>query len=346
MTDEAAPDETEALTPQNITLNEYQRLAKRSRNFRIQSDVRYPDGLSGDEKRTLETAHHKELARLYLCNGLTAQIGEVANRLKKRLRDGADYDEGLKAEILAQIGHALWYVSVLADEFAADLGGVAVQNLLFNTNRWYVPGESVKRRDFDSQYPPEQQLPERLIVYFKTREVDGIKKAHVLMYPNYPSHAPENPLGAEIDDNSTLEDHYRFHDIYHFAYMAYLGWSPVVRRLLKIKRKADKVVDRTQDGARAGDTEEATTAFIYSYVSGQDFLETSEHVDTDLLMQVARLTRALEVSVCSAREWEEAIIVATKVLRELVANNGGWVEVDRVHRVVRYLGTEEPVASK
>jgi hypothetical protein len=337
-----------------MDLNEFQRLAKRSRNFRIQSDLNCPTSLSAEEKRALETAHHTELARLYLCNGLTAQIGEIANRLKKRLRDGADYDDGVRQEIKQQLGHALWYIAVLADEIQGDLGAIGEENIRFNNTRWFVPSDpdQPKPRDFDSDYSDDQRLPQRLIVEFRAWEENGLKKTRAFMFPNYPSRDPEKPFGDKIDDNSVIEDHYRFHDVYHFAYMAYLGWSPVVRRLLKIKRKVDKngtptpLVDRTQDGARASDTEEATTAFIYSYVSGQRFLETSDHVDTNLLMQVASLIRNLEVKVCELREWEEAIIVATRVLRDLVANNGGWIEVDRTKRLVRYLGTDAPTGSR
>ena len=45
------------------------------------------------------------------------------------------------------------------------------------------------------------------------------------------------PFGAELMDNSYLPDGYRFHDVFHFAYAAMLGWSPVTRRLLKTQAK-------------------------------------------------------------------------------------------------------------
>ena len=113
----------------------------------------------------------------------------------------------------------------------------------------------------------------------------------------------------------------------------------MVRGLLKRKRKtpADPDIDRIQDGARARDTEEAATAFIYSYVSAQKFLATSANIDTSVLTTVRTLLRAYEVSACAEKEWEAAILQACEVLRELISNDGGWVEIDKDKKIVRYI---------
>ena len=58
-------------------------------------------------------------------------------------------------------------------------------------------------------------------------------------------------IGDRLTDNKTEEDDYRFHDVFHLAYAAILGWSPVTRSLFKVKRKSDPKTDETQDGARA-----------------------------------------------------------------------------------------------
>ena len=42
-----------------------------------------------------------------------------------------------------------------------------------------------------------------------------------------------------------------FHDVFHLAYAAVLGWSPTTRALLKIKRKSRPEIDENEDGARA-----------------------------------------------------------------------------------------------
>jgi hypothetical protein len=44
----------------------------------------------------------------------------------------------------------------------------------------------------------------------------------------------EQPLGSELTDNAHDPDGYRFHDILHLSLVAKLGWSPVIRALLKL----------------------------------------------------------------------------------------------------------------
>jgi hypothetical protein len=44
-------------------------------------------------------------------------------------------------------------------------------------------------------------------------------------------------VGDPLTDNSHRPDGYRFHDVFHMSYAVHLGWSPVLRALLKLKRK-------------------------------------------------------------------------------------------------------------
>ena len=59
------------------------------------------------------------------------------------------------------------------------------------------------------------------------------------------------PLGNELTDNAYENDGYRYHDVFHLAYAAVLGWSPVIRKLMDRKRKSDPQIDRIEDGGRA-----------------------------------------------------------------------------------------------
>ncbi len=318
-----------------MDFDEYQQQAKRTRVFRLHTGPR--NGGASTEGTAPELAQH------YLLSGLVSQVGEIANRLKKRLRDGADY-VNLKAEIKERLGYALWYVATLADELGLSLNDIAAENLAFNWRRWrqVVDPDAAPPEEFDSIFPSEEQLPSPLVAQFETQPIGGLKKTIVWVYPNYPSHKGRVPFGDPIDDNSIAEDHYRYHDVYHFAYAAFLGWSPVVRKLLSCKRKSVPDTDRVQDGARARDTEEAATAFIFSYVSLQSYLETSDNVDTGVLTTVRTLLRAYEVGARAEKEWEAAILEASRVLRELFANEGGWVVADRAAKTVRYLGRDAP----
>ena len=60
----------------------------------------------------------------YLALGLCGEAGEVANKIKKCIRDGASYDG-----IAAELGDVLWYVEVLAEYLGEDLNTIAAGNL-------------------------------------------------------------------------------------------------------------------------------------------------------------------------------------------------------------------------
>ena len=66
--------------------------------------------------------------------GLLAEAGEVADKLKKHIRDRqlykpSDLDEGQKQELAKELGDVLWYLSQLATELGADLGDIAEKNI-------------------------------------------------------------------------------------------------------------------------------------------------------------------------------------------------------------------------
>ena len=79
------------------------------------------------------------------------------------------------------------------------------------------------------------------------------------------------PAGDELQDNAYVEDGYRFHDIFHVAHAAKLGWSPVLRGKLlnpKRKRSVDPIVDEVEDGGRAIVIDEAIVAYVWEYRDG------------------------------------------------------------------------------
>ena len=68
------------------------------------------------------------LAIAYLSLGLCGEAGEVANKIKKCIRDGNSYDG-----IADELGDVLWYIAVLAHyleaDTAMDLNDIAAKNL-------------------------------------------------------------------------------------------------------------------------------------------------------------------------------------------------------------------------
>ena len=89
------------------------------------------------QKVALTTAiYPREQAIIYPTLGLTGEAGEVANKVKKIIRDGSNSkDEKLVSEIKAEIGDCLWYIAVLANDFDIKLSDIASANLIKLENR-------------------------------------------------------------------------------------------------------------------------------------------------------------------------------------------------------------------
>ena len=78
------------------------------------------------QDKTAETAIYPEDQALeYLALGLNGEAGEVAEKVKKHIRDGKELDEDFAKEL----GDVLWYLARLIDELDADFSDVADANL-------------------------------------------------------------------------------------------------------------------------------------------------------------------------------------------------------------------------
>jgi NTP pyrophosphatase (non-canonical NTP hydrolase) len=272
----------------------------------------------------------KEANKLVPFLGLIGEAGSVITELKKNLRDGnayTNYQNKLKEEL----GDVLWYISTIATENELELEEVASQNLIKIRDRFDLE-HSDKFIIYDSEYPTEEQFPREFEVQFNAVDEDGKEKVRII------NNSTGKQIGNDITDNSHQDDGYRFHDIFHFGYVAYLGWSPVVRKLMGIKRKSDNTVDEVEDGARAAITEELVSLYIYSYGMDHQLFKYSSSVDTEVLKTVQKLVSGIEVKNCTQKQWETSIINSYKVYDELRKNKGGRVLVSIKNRKLIYLG--------
>ena len=83
-----------------------------------------------DAART--TAAYPDVGRnpIYPTLGLTGEAGEVADKVKKVIRDrGGVFDADTREAIKLELGDVLWYVAQLASELGYDLNEVAEANL-------------------------------------------------------------------------------------------------------------------------------------------------------------------------------------------------------------------------
>jgi NTP pyrophosphatase (non-canonical NTP hydrolase) len=85
----------------DMTLNAYQNTAAKTAIYKAEHQVIYP------------------------ALGLAAEAGEVANKVKKILRDGT-FDRHAIAD---EVGDCLWYIAALCRDLNVDMGAVAQMNL-------------------------------------------------------------------------------------------------------------------------------------------------------------------------------------------------------------------------
>ena len=84
------------------------------------------------QQESKKTVIHKDwdLALFYFILGLNGEAGEVAEKMKKILRDdNGKISQEKKMEIEKELGDVLWYLSQTATELDLDLGEVAQKNL-------------------------------------------------------------------------------------------------------------------------------------------------------------------------------------------------------------------------
>ena len=84
------------------------------------------------QQRTGDTARYPDVGQnpIYPTLGLAGEAGEVAEKVKKVLRDkGGEFDAETVAALKKELGDVLWYVARLAAELDLDMGDVAAANL-------------------------------------------------------------------------------------------------------------------------------------------------------------------------------------------------------------------------
>ena len=84
------------------------------------------------QKKARLTAQYPNLGsnNIYPTLGLVGEAGEVAEKVKKVIRDKKGiFDEESKNVIKKELGDVLWYLSNLCDEFNFSFEEVAIQNL-------------------------------------------------------------------------------------------------------------------------------------------------------------------------------------------------------------------------
>jgi NTP pyrophosphatase (non-canonical NTP hydrolase) len=273
---------------------------------------------------TRQTPATKTLEPIVPLLGLAGEVGELLSEYKKQLRDGEAHTL-FKGRVAEELGDLLWYIADVADIYGLDLEEVAHKNLDKCRARWGYKHEK-NIGTFDADYPKTEQLPRRFDVVMSTITENGKIRARMMLNGEQ--------LGNDLTDNAYEDDGYRFHDVFHLACAGMLGWSPVIRTLLKRKRKSVPDVDEVQDGGRAQTIEEGISALVFTYAQDRGFLADVPSVDYELLRTIKGMTKHLEVSVCTLREWEQVILKTYEVWRKIKQHGEGTVIIDLYQRTI------------
>jgi NTP pyrophosphatase (non-canonical NTP hydrolase) len=185
--------------------------------------------------------------------------------------------------------------------------------------------------DFDDEFEAEEQLPRQFRIKVSQR---ASGRTYLQWNDVF--------IGDPLTDNIADRDGYRFHDVFHFAHAAILHWSPVVRALIKQKRKSRKDYDEEQDSGRAIVVEEGLTAWIFSRAKELNFFEEQSRISYGILKTISEFVAGYEVSDCPPKLWERAILDGYAVFRQVRDAQGGWIVGDRDARTISYEPLEEP----
>jgi NTP pyrophosphatase (non-canonical NTP hydrolase) len=280
----------------------------------------------------LEAAFREEidpelaLKRLIPLLGMAGEVGSLLVEYKKYLRDG-DAHPLFPDHVAEELGDILWYLANTASKFDLSLTDIALSNLNKIRRRWPARGEPpVPYVLFDDGRHANEQLPRKFSAEIEeVKDDDGFFHVEISI--------DGKAAGDRLRDNSKDEDGYRFHDVFHLAHAAMLGWSPVLRgKLLHVKRASDEGLMEVEDGGRAIVVDEAVVAYVWGYAQQQAFLEGATTIDFTVLKTIDHLTSGLEVSERQLYEWEEAILAGYRVFRAIRKAGGGVVEVDLLAR--------------
>ena len=286
--------------------------------------------------------------------GLASEAGSILDVYKRYLSDKLDRTSN-REFLKEELGDLLWYVAAVATSENLDLGEIARVNLQRTRDRYLPTGTTAKLAVLDASFPKRERFPRRLVFEFREQRKGKRTNASVKLVSAKPNAFPNGPikvadgkttteigyrfrtvLGDPVNDNSRRQDGYRYHDAIHMAFMAVLGWSPVTRNLLRLKRKSNKDTDDFEDGARARYTEEGLAAVLASLAERRNAFQSDVSVDGDAIGVAKASTVGLEVKKMPSWLWRKAISQGFQAMRQLANNKGGYLIADLDARELRY----------
>jgi NTP pyrophosphatase (non-canonical NTP hydrolase) len=299
-----------------------------SQNFPLSPDYTFDDYQS----LAYKTARTDGRVLLEVCIAVIWQLG--AELLRPTL---PDIERELNKNIADRptnvvLGEIAWHLSAMASLYDFSLDTIVA----FNCEKVnYRSERGIPTPLHDADCDERERFPRQFSVSFV-----HVGPRRSRMYVD--GHA----IGNDLTDNAYNDDGYRFHDVLHLAFVAHLGWSPVLRGFLKRKRKDEKV-DEVEDGGRAKVVEELLIKAIHAEgdkqataagrcIVGQPtrLFPTRKLILFRMLKTLRMYVADLEVAKNAFWEWEDAIFHGCEMFFLLSQEKQGTIHVNLDKRSV------------
>lgn len=273
--------------------------------------------------------------------GIAGEAGSIVSEAKKALRERGPLPN-LGDAVSEEVGDLMWYVALLARRLGLDLNEVLEANLRKTEALW--SSDLPPLATYDDHGVDDERLLRQFSIRFEEDRSGDAPRVRMVPLGELAERVDRETerrrdrgfLGDPLDDNSSVEDGYRYHDVIHLAHASVLGWSPVLRSLMGAKRKSVDDFDRTEDGARAIAIEEGLSAFVFNYLEPSGFAP--DTLNWDLYQHIRRTVRGLEVASQPVAAWRLAYEQAFPILVQLRSAGGGTVHCDLDERELRVAG--------
>ena len=288
--------------------------------------------------------------------GLASETGSILDIYKKYLRDAID----LKANreyLKEELGDLMWYIATVATAADLKLEAIARSNLARTRDRYptNLSEELARLQVFDLGYSQQERFPRKVTIRFTEQRESGNVVAVLELVSAQPNAFPKGPitvvehgeakkigfavgkqLGDTLTDNSRRADGYRYHDAIHLGFMAVLGWSPIMRTLLNVRRRSNEAVNEAEDGARAKYVEEGLSAVLAALSLRRLGFGGEITVDGDSINVAQAVTASLEVQKLPGWLWQRAISQGFTAMHALGENKGGYLLADLDKRTLTH----------
>jgi hypothetical protein len=181
-------------------------------------------------------------------------------------------------------------------------------------------------KPFDEQCPSGERFPRHLRAEFVAEPGPYGQVVHLTVNGVH--------VGDPLTDRGWSETGYRWHDALHLAHAVCLGWSPVLRSLLGLRRRSDPCTDHIEDGGRAIVADEAIAWATFCHARVHHWLPYGP--PAALLDRVVEMTYGLEAARCTRLQWRHTLITGLRATQSLWEHQGGMLLGDLDTATLKY----------